>query len=185
MGKRVLSSSFSLSGLDEFFDATERGYNRSCGSEIAGGLELGPLRMILVDGREAEVSGVSGLANERTEEGTKVVLDRAPQEMMEEGDEGGGLSWQSSCLAKFSRCLEMPTEGFEGEILFLLRRMKERKIRKGKKGKLEGRKKRKFKSSKFKRELRKLEWTVNYLGGGKEEATALSLNEDTSSFLEC
>ena len=112
-------------------------------------------------------------------------MDRPPQEMMEEGDEGGGLSWQSSCLAKFSRCLEMPTEGFEGEILFLLRRMKERKIRKGKKGKLEGRKKRKFKSSKFKRELRKLEWTVNYLGGGKEEATALSLNEDTSSFLEC
>ena len=141
--------------------------------------------MVLVDGREAEVSGVSGLANERTEEGTKVVLDRAPQEMMEEGDEGGGLSWQSSCLAKFSRCLGMPTEGFEGEILFLLRRMKERKIRKGKKGKLEGRKKRKFISSKFKRELRKLEWTVNYLGGGKEEATALSLNEDTSSFLEC
>ena len=138
--------------------------------------------MILVDGREAEVSGVSGLANERTEEGTKVVLDRAPQEMMEEGDEGGGLSWQSSCLAKFSRCLGMPTEGFERESLFLLRRMKERKIRKGK---LEGRKKRKFKSSKFKRELRKLEWTVNYLGGGKEEATALSLNEDTSSFLEC
>ena len=62
LGKRVLSSSFSLSGLDEFFDATERGYNRSCGSEIAGGLELGPLRMILADGREAEVSGVSGLA---------------------------------------------------------------------------------------------------------------------------
>ena len=76
----------------------------------------------------------------------------------------------------------MPTEGFEGEILFLLRRMKERKVQKGK---LEGRKKRKLESSKFKRELRKLEWTVNYLGGGKEEATALSLNEDTSSFLEC
>ena len=64
----------------------------------------------------------------------------------------------------------MPTEGFEGEILFLLRRMKERKVQKGK---LEGRKKRKLESSKFERELRKLEWT------------ALSLDEDTSSFLEC
>ena len=60
----------------------------------------------------------------------------------------------------------MLTEGFEGEILFLLRRMKERKVQKGK---LEGRKKRKLESSKFKRELRKLEWTVNYLGGGGEE----------------
>ena len=58
--------------------------------------------MILVDGREAEVSGVSGLANERTEEGTEVVLDRALQDIMEEGDEEGELSWQSSCLAKFS-----------------------------------------------------------------------------------
>ena len=80
--------------------------------------------MILADGREAEVSGLSRLANERTEEGTEVVLDRAPYEIMEEG---GELSWQSSCLAKFSRCLGMPTKGFEGEILFLLKRMKERK----------------------------------------------------------
>ena len=64
----------------------------------------------------------------------------------------------------------MSTEGFEGEILFLLRRMKERKVQKGK---LEGRKKRKLESSKFERELRKLEWI------------ALSLDEDTSSFLEC
>ena len=58
--------------------------------------------MILADGREAEVSGLSRLANERTEEGTEVVLDRAPHEIMEEGDEGGERSWQSSCLAKFS-----------------------------------------------------------------------------------
>ena len=36
----------------------------------------------------------------------------------------------------------MPTEGFEGEILFLLKRMKEMKFQKGKKGKLDGRKKR-------------------------------------------
>ena len=55
--------------------------------------------MILADGRGAEVSGLSRLANERTEEGTKVVLDRAPHEIMEEG---GELSWQLSCLAKFS-----------------------------------------------------------------------------------
>ena len=45
--------------------------------------------------------------------------------------------------------------------------MKERKIQKGKKGKLDGRKKRKLESSKFERELRQLEWTVNYLGGGE------------------
>ena len=59
----------------------------------------------------------------------------------------------------------MPTEGFEGEILILLKRMKERKDQKGK---LDGRKKKKLESSKFERELRKLECTVNYFGGGGE-----------------
>ena len=69
--------------------------------------------------------------------------------------------------------------------------MKEKKIQKGMKGKLDGRKKRKLESSKFERELRKLEWTVNYLGGGeggggeRERAVLLSLDEDSSTFLEC
>ncbi|RVX04636.1 UDP-glucose:glycoprotein glucosyltransferase [Vitis vinifera] len=34
--------------------------------------------------------------------------------------------WSSSCLAKFSHCLGMPTVGFEEEILYLLRRMRGR-----------------------------------------------------------
>nr|CAN60370.1 hypothetical protein VITISV_011180 [Vitis vinifera] len=53
------------------------------------GIELGPLRMILADGREAEVSRLSRLANEMTEEGMKDVLDRAPYEIIEEGNEVG------------------------------------------------------------------------------------------------
>ncbi|RVW92113.1 hypothetical protein CK203_037043 [Vitis vinifera] len=41
-------------------------------------------------------------------------------------EEGGDVeSWRYSCLAKFCHCLGMPTEGFEGEILKLLNRMKE------------------------------------------------------------
>ena len=48
--------------------------------------------------------------------------------------------------------------------------MKERKIQKGQ---LDGRKRKKLKSSKFERELRKLEWTVNYIGeGGGEEGVS-------------
>ena len=43
-------------------------------------------------------------------------------------EEGGDVeSWRYSCLAKFCHCLGMPTEGFEGEILKLLNRMKERR----------------------------------------------------------
>ena len=85
---------------------------------------------------------------------------------MEERDKEGESCWHSSSLAKFSRSLGMPTKGFKVEILFLLKRMKERKLHKGK---LNGRKRKKFESSKFERELRKLEWIVNYLGVGEEE----------------
>ena len=41
------------------------------------------------------------------------VLKMDTQESIEKGKEVSELSWQSSCLTKFSRCLEMPTEGFE------------------------------------------------------------------------
>ncbi|RVW54460.1 hypothetical protein CK203_068313 [Vitis vinifera] len=43
---------------------------------------------------------------------------------VEVGD--GEEEWSSSCLAKFSHCLGMPTVGFEEEILYLLRRMRGR-----------------------------------------------------------
>ena len=94
------------------------------------------------------------------------LLERAIQEVLEEGEEAGTISWSSSCLAKFSRCIGMPTEGFKGEILTLLKRLKERK---DKKGKLDGRKRKKLELSRFERELRKLECTVNYIGGGEEK----------------
>ena len=43
---------------------------------------------------------------------------------LEKGEREEG--WSSSCLATFNHCLGMPTEGFEEEILYLLRRMKGR-----------------------------------------------------------
>ncbi|RVW17454.1 Transposon TX1 uncharacterized 149 kDa protein [Vitis vinifera] len=108
------------------------------------------------------------------EEAIEGVSERAFQEDVEERDEEGEPCWHSSSLAKFSCYLGMPTEGFEGEILFLLKRMKERKLQKGK---LNGRKKKKLESSKFERELRKLEWTVNYLGGGGGEGGETKIQE--------
>ncbi|KAL6323907.1 hypothetical protein AAG906_005904 [Vitis piasezkii] len=76
---------------------------------------------------------------------------------IEEG--GSGEGWSASSLARFSRCLGMPTEGFEEEILYLLRRMKGRIEQKGKEGVT---RKTSLKSSKSSRELKKLEWTVSY-----------------------
>ena len=76
---------------------------------------------------------------------------------VEVGD--GEEEWSSSCLAKFSHCLGMPTVGFEEEILYLLRRMRGRIEKKN-----QGRENKKTKSSvtKSSRELKKLEWTVSY-----------------------
>ena len=71
---------------------------------------------------------------------------------LEEGGRDEG--WSSSCLVKFSRCLGMPTEGFEEKILYLLRRMRGRIDQKGQDGVS---RKTNLKSSKSSRELKKLE----------------------------
>ncbi|RVX08890.1 hypothetical protein CK203_011084 [Vitis vinifera] len=76
---------------------------------------------------------------------------------LEEGERDEG--WSSSCLVKFSRCLGMPTEGFEEEILYLLRRMKGRIEQKSQNGAC---RKTKSSASKSSRELKKLKWTVSY-----------------------
>ncbi|KAL6332120.1 hypothetical protein AAG906_025791 [Vitis piasezkii] len=78
-------------------------------------------------------------------------------------EEGGDVeSWRYSCLAKFCHCLEMPIEGFEGEILKLLNRMKERRER-------------------FER---KLECSVNYSGSrGDRGVYGPTLKLDREDFL--
>ena len=55
------------------------------------------------------------------EDFTSLFEKRSASHIEEGGSEEG---WSSSSLARFSRCLGMPTEGFEEEILYFLRRMK-------------------------------------------------------------
>ena len=65
-------------------------------------------------------------------------------------------SWEKSCLAKFSDFLGFPIKGFEKEITGLLRNLvNAQKLGKGKECQI---------LSKSERELRKLEWTINYKG---------------------
>ena len=89
LGKQDFSSSSSLSGRNGMLVATDEGCGRGCRSKIVRGANLGPLRTIMVDGREAEVPGSSGLVNATVEERTKDVLERDTQESMEEGNEVG------------------------------------------------------------------------------------------------
>ena len=76
--------------------------------------------------------------------------------------EGRGSRWDDSCLARFSKFLGFSTEGFEGEILNLLLRNKRRREQNIKKD-ISG-------STKFDRELKKLEWSINYKGARKEKS---------------
>ena len=180
LGKRKISLSSTPSGRDGEGVAIAKVSDRGSGSKVVGRAVMGPLRMILADGREAEVSDLAGKESRTSEEASEGVSERVSQE---ERVEEGKLCWHSSSMAKFSRYLGTSTEGFEGEILFLLKRTKKRKLQKEK---LNGRKRKKLESSKFKRELRKLEWTVNYLGGGREEGEVQAdLNEAPTTYLEC
>ena len=73
----------------------------------------------------------------------------------EKAEGGVGIDlvpWEESCLAKFSEFLGLPIEGFKEEILELMTRINSRRQkRKGKGGAV---------STKFDRELKKLEWNV-------------------------
>ena len=57
----------------------------------------------------------------------------------------------------------MPSEGFESEILKLLNRIRERRDRSER---VSGKKRKRQRISRFDRELKKLEWSVNYGGSG-------------------
>ena len=119
--------------------------------ENEGELTVSPLRVCTAEERlDEKVVGESFLLKERRDERV---------EKVEEDEE----LWRYGCLAKFCQCLGMPTEGFESEILKLLNRMRERRDRSEK----VSRKKRKGqRPSRFDRELKKLEWSINY--GGSE-----------------
>ena len=71
--------------------------------------------------------------------------------------------WEESSLAKFSHFLGFPMEGLEKEILNFLIKIRKRREKIHSKELLE--------KSKFERELRRLECSVNYEGGNKQKGS--------------
>ena len=63
-------------------------------------------------------------------------------------------------MARFNKFMGFSTEDFEGEILNLLQRTKRRREESNKRGTTG--------TTKFDRELKKLEWSINYNGASKE-----------------
>ena len=72
----------------------------------------------------------------------------------------GELSWEKSDLAKFSNFLGFSTEGLEKDIMDFLVKIRKRRERVHSKNILE--------KSKFERELKRLECSINYEGGKKQ-----------------
>ena len=135
LGPKVSSSSTPFLGADVVEMGTERASSGLFGS-TEGARSRVPLRNELMEdfsvreGRNksplAVLGGasVSELAIIPFGSGFESPLAERMALQMEELERDEG--WCSNCLAKFSRCQGMPTEGFEEEILYLLRRMKGR-----------------------------------------------------------
>ena len=81
-----------------------------------------------------------------------------------ESQEGMGeraLNWEESSLAKFSQILGFSTEGLEKEIMSFLVKIRKRREKIHSKGLLE--------KSKFERELKRLECSINHEGEGRKK----------------
>ncbi|RVW91467.1 hypothetical protein CK203_038548 [Vitis vinifera] len=107
-------------------------------------------------------------------EGEKSIVDKpeADEEMQDREDPSS--MWDESNLLKFSKALGFATEGVEGEILKLLLRLKTRRDQGKKKGLLG--------LTRFDREVKKLEWSVNYDGKTRKKGVVRSLG--VGRFLE-
>ena len=152
VGGREISPSSLFSGIDRA--GTKEGNSSGLISEIEGEEQL-PLSIILADGSNEEM----GPKGERSSGGE----GRGDEfEVLLQDLEGRGCRWDDSCLARFSKFLGFSTEGFEGEILNLLLRNKRRREQNIKKD-ISG-------STKFDRESKKLEWSINYKGARKEKS---------------
>ena len=125
--------------------------------------DISPLNMVLVDGSVEAASSVEEMALVLVGETSLNESNPLRQPMV--GAESDG-EWKSSCLAQFSDFLGMPTTGCEEEILTMLKKWI---MRKDQKNRRSGAKRVKVESSKFVRELKRLECSINFksLGHGR------------------
>ena len=82
-----------------------------------------PLRIIEADGRERDIS-FDIEKNIKESKGGEMMVEVTGR-VTEEDNRSVLGSWMNGDIIKLCKCLGMPTVGFEGEILLLLRRMEE------------------------------------------------------------
>ena len=116
--------------------------------------DMEPLRVVSSDGREWG-KGIDNALMEDVQEigGPGSVKGEAATVSSEST---GCNNLEDSCLFKFSEYLGVTTLGFEEEILKLMRKMEAQQVEDKRKGNSI--------ETRCERELRKLEWTINYSG---------------------
>ncbi|WJZ80732.1 hypothetical protein VitviT2T_000628 [Vitis vinifera] len=156
VGGRVLSSSSLSSGFVRAGAKVAASSGLIALNEVEEQL---PLSIILADGNIGvmDTEGEKSLGGDGGGGGGGGEFEVLLQELEERGDR-----WDDSCLVRFSKFLGFSTDGIEGEILNLLLRTKRRREQNIKK-EISG-------ATKFDRELKKLEWSVNYNGAKKKKS---------------
>ena len=116
--------------------------------------DMEPLRVISENGREwGEVPDGALIA---VDQETKDIGIQYEELDTVSPDSVGYERWEDNCLGKFSEFLGISTARYENEIMVLVRKMVSQQLRDQKKGNIT--------ETKYARELRKLECTINYNG---------------------
>ena len=148
-------------GVWDFFSSTPSGCDQALVVRGPSGLDetvdgvgyQAPLCAVLKDG--------SPWVMDLVEEKSKGNMSDVVEEMQERANLGN--KWDESSLVKFSKSLGFSTEGAEGEILKLLLRLKTRRDQGKKKGTLG--------LTRFDREVKKLECSINYDGESRKKGS--------------
>ena len=159
-GKRVSGSSPSISL--SFGQIPKGEYYDHSWALREGSQEGIPLRMITIDGSAEEDNAYWDLvevnSDNNKDRGSEWGLTLSePQEVRGEKE----IRWEESSLAKFSHFLGFSIEGLEKKILNFLVKSRKRRERIHSKGLLE--------KSKFEREIKRLECSINYEGRNKQK----------------
>ena len=124
---------------------------------------LDPLKFVVRNDEEGEEKTQS-LADE--EIGEPTVFQGDSEEISDPREEHEGESWEESCLKKFSTTMGFSMKGHEKDILNLMRKIDDRRVKNIEKG-YQG-------TSKFVRAMKNLEWNVAEREKSRKERPVMS-----------
>ena len=147
-------SPFGWTPLRESFDRSGALVDSTKGDRLCNG--IGSTEQV-----EGKCWDLVEISNDSMEDNRKALCLARPMPQEESG--WVEARWEESDLARFSQFLGFSTEGLEKDILEFMVKIRKRRERIHSKVMLE--------KSKFERELRRLECSVNYEGGKKKKCT--------------